>query len=96
MWKQFSPALPSNKTGSLEQLGSLLRKLRKDPKLLQQYDQIICDQLKDGIVERISDDKPLGKEFYLPHRPVIREAAESTKVRIVLMHRRKKTVNLLH
>ena len=83
MWKQFSPAFRSNKTGSLGRLGSLLRKLRKDPKLLQQYDQIIRDQLKDGIVERVSDDKPLGKKFYLPHRPVIQEAAESTKVRIV-------------
>ena len=54
MWKQFSSALPSNKTGSLGQLGSLLRKLRKDPKLLQQYDQIIRDQVKDGIAERVS------------------------------------------
>ena len=34
MWKEFSPALPSNKTRSLGQLGSLLKKLRKDPKLL--------------------------------------------------------------
>ena len=41
MWKQFGLALPSNKTGSLGRFGSLLRKLRKDPKLLQQYDQII-------------------------------------------------------
>ena len=24
-----------------------------------------------AIVERVSDDKPFGKEFYLPHRPVI-------------------------
>ena len=30
MWKQFSPALPSNKTGSLGQLGNLLKKMRKD------------------------------------------------------------------
>ena len=83
MWKQFSSALPSNKTGSLGQLGSLLRKLRKDPKLLQQYYQIIRDQLKDGIFERVSDDKPLGKEFCLPHRPVFRKAAKSIKVRII-------------
>ena len=34
MWKEFSPALPSNKTRSLRRLGSLLKKLRKDPKLL--------------------------------------------------------------
>ena len=36
-----------------------------------------------AIVERVSDGKPFGKEFYLPHRPVIREGVESTKVRIV-------------
>ena len=34
MWKEFIPALPSNKTRSLGRLGSLLKKLRKDPKLL--------------------------------------------------------------
>ena len=83
MWKKFRPALPSNKTGSLRRLGSLLGKMRKDPKLLQQYDQIIHHQLKDGIVERVSDDKPFGKEFYLLHQPVIRKAAGSTTVRIV-------------
>ena len=43
MRKQSSSVLPSNKTGSLGQLGSLLRKLRKYLKLLQKYNQIICD-----------------------------------------------------
>ena len=38
--------------------------------------------MKDGIVERFLDHKPFSKDFYLPHRLVIREAAESTKVRI--------------
>ena len=27
--------------------------------------------------------EPVGREFYLPHKPVIRESAESTKLRIV-------------
>ena len=39
--------------------------------------------MKKGIVERVPDDKPFGKEFYQPHRPVIRQAAGSTKIRIV-------------
>lgn len=26
---------------------------------------------------------PVGREFYIPHKPVIRESAESTKLRIV-------------
>ena len=50
MWKQFSQGLPSNKTGGLGGLKSLLRKMRKDPKKSQQYDQIISDQLKNHIV----------------------------------------------
>ena len=83
MWKQFSPALPSNKTGSLGRLGSLLRKLRKAPKLLQQCDQIMRDQLNDDIVERVSDDMPFGKELYLPHQPVIGKTAVSAKVKII-------------
>ena len=27
--------------------------------------------------------EPVGREFYIPHKPVIRESAESTKLRIV-------------
>ena len=35
-----------------------------------------------GIVEKVTSD-PVGREFYIPHKPVIRESAESTKLRIV-------------
>jgi hypothetical protein len=28
-------------------------------------------------------EQPVGKEFYIPHKPVIKEAVESTKTRIV-------------
>ena len=31
----------------------------------------------------IADQQPREVEFYIPHKPVVREAAESTKVRIV-------------
>lgn len=31
----------------------------------------------------IADQQPRGVEFYIPHKPVVREAAESMKVRIV-------------
>ena len=27
--------------------------------------------------------EPVGREFYIPHKPVIRESAESTELRIV-------------
>lgn len=50
--------------------------------MLGKYDEVIQDQLSQGIVERVHSD-PQGKEFYIPHKAVIRETAESTKIRIV-------------
>ena len=46
-----------------------------DPELFQQLDQIIQDQLKDGIIKEVSEDKAAGKKFYLPHKPVICQSA---------------------
>ena len=34
-------------------------------------------------MERVTDEPQGEREFYLPHKPVVREAAESTKMRIV-------------
>ena len=83
IWKDNKDELRSNKIGSMARLKNMLRRLRKDPVLYQQYDQIIRDQLMEGIVERVRKDEPKGREFYLPHRPVIKETAKTTKVRIV-------------
>ena len=82
LWKHGHDLLPNNEQGSLRRLESLLKKLQKEPNLLAQYDEVIQDQLAKGIVERVSSD-PVGREFYIPHKPVVREAAESTKLRIV-------------
>ena len=80
-WKGNHPPLPTNKAGSLNRLDSLVRKLKKQ-NTLEQYDQIIQDQLQQGIVERVENDAT-NKEFYIPHKPVVRESAETTKMRIV-------------
>ena len=50
--------------------------------LLEKYDEIIEEQLAEGIIEKVTDE-PKGKEFYIPHKPVIRESEESTKIRFV-------------
>ena len=48
------------------------------------YDQVIQEQLAEGVVERVTEEVNFGqREFYLPHKAVIRENAESTKPRIV-------------
>ncbi|XP_028404021.1 uncharacterized protein LOC114526636 [Dendronephthya gigantea] len=79
-WKGNHPSLPNNMAGSLSRLDNLIRKLEKQDSL-EQY-KIIQDQLEQGIVERVDNDAK-GKEFYIPHKPVIRESAETTKMRVV-------------
>ena len=51
-------------------------------RLSDEYDGIICKQLETNIVE-IAPEEVKGKKFYIPHKAVIREAAETTKTCIV-------------
>ena len=46
---------------------------------------MIHKQTNEGMIKKVNETKTLekGKELYLPHRPVIRESAETTKIRIV-------------
>ena len=80
-WRGNHPPLPSNKDGSLRRLSSLNKKLERQG-LTAEYDEIIQDQKEQGIVEECPT-KPGGREFYIPHKPVIREEAASTKLRVV-------------
>ena len=42
------------------------------------YDQVIQEQLVEGVVGRVSEEVNFGQqEFYLPHKAVICENAES-------------------
>ena len=81
-WKANHPELPNNKEGSRGRLNSLVKRLQKDPELFEKYDEIIKDELNKGIVEKAPSEAN-GKEFYIPHEPVVRKSAESTIVRIV-------------
>ena len=60
-----------------------LRKLKKEPEVLQTYDNIIKEQLKGGIIEKVAELEASERQHYLPHKAVVRENAETTKVRIV-------------
>ena len=80
-WKGDHPPLPSNKSGSLRRLGSLVKRLKRNGQL-EEYDTIIKEQLEEGIVEEAAVSVT-GREFYIPHKAVVREGAETTKMRIV-------------
>ena len=79
LWKAGHPPLPNNQKGSLVRLSNLVKKLQKVPSHLDEYDKIIQDQLKEGIVERVSDETQGERECYLPHKAVIRETAQSNQ-----------------
>ena len=51
-----------------------MRKLQREPGMIDKYDEIIQEQLKEKIVERV---------FYILHKPVKRETSTTTKLRIV-------------
>ena len=80
-WKGNHPPLPNNKEVSLRRLSNLHNRLRRLD-VTETYAEIIGKQKSEGIVE-VASDPPQGKEFYIPHKPVIRMGAETTKLRIV-------------
>ena len=84
-WKESHASLPDNYVLSVGRLKHLMHRLRKDPALLKEYDQIIREQEKLGIVETVDRSQPteVGKVHYLSHHPVIRHDKLTTMVRIV-------------
>lgn len=69
-WKGNHPTIPNNKAGSLKRLENTVRK-----GLLEQYDAIIKEQLVEGIIEP-AEEQFVGREFYIPHKPAIRDSVE--------------------
>ena len=80
-WKSNHPELLDNKQGSLNRLENLSRRLERKGQT-SEYDGIIKEQIEMNIVER-APEKVSGKEFYIPHKPVVRETAATTKMRVV-------------
>ena len=81
--KEYHEFIPDNYTLSLNRLFSLKSKLKKKPLLFSEYNNIIQGYIDEGIVEVVDDPGEPGEVHYLPHRAVIREDKETTKIRIV-------------
>ena len=83
IWKEKHPPLNNNKSGSFGRLNNLLRNLIRNNQL-ETYDDIIREQQKAVIVETVDRNASCqNKEFYILHKAVIRELAQTTKVCIV-------------
>lgn len=84
-WKQNRPLLPDNYRLSQKRLDGLLQRLHQKPSMLNEYDAIIRDQIKKGVVEVVDHpESPVNGEIhYIPHHAVVREDKLTTKLRIV-------------
>ena len=70
-WNGDRSNLPNNAKGSLQQLHVLTHKLDQSGQR-EEYDSIISEQKEQGVVE-IPERPAQGVEFYIPHKPVVRE-----------------------
>ena len=86
-FKQDHPVIPDNYKIAQGRLCSLLRRLRSEPQVLHQYDNVIKEQLATGVVElaNVDDEKIVepGNIHYLPHREVLKQDRSTTKLRVV-------------
>ena len=81
-FKDSNPIIEDNYNLSSNRLKGLVKKLRK-AELFERYDEIIINQLEEGIIEKADNRPEVGKVTYLPHRHILRENHESTPMRIV-------------
>lgn len=92
-WKDSHPPLPDNYDLCRKRLDGVLKRLRQDPEKLHQYNTVIQDQLRLGVVEIVSEPyERSGKRLhyhimaYLVKKNrhgVSREEKQTTKLRVV-------------
>ena len=83
-WKEAKSLLPTNYNLSLARLKGQIKKLQKDEKTAKEYGKVIKEQLEEGIIEKVTDENESREgTHYLPHHPIIREQAKTTKLSVV-------------
>ena len=82
-WKLGNETLPTNYELSLSRMKSQVKRLRKQPQILVEYENIINQQFDAGVIERVPRLETAEKVHYLPPQAVVRRDANTTKVRIV-------------
>ena len=82
-WKEGHDSLPSNYELSLSRVKSQIRKLRKESKVLEEYDAVIKEQLASGVIETVTELEKADQVHYIPHLAVVRREASTTKVHVL-------------
>ncbi|KAF1750846.1 hypothetical protein GCK72_017397 [Caenorhabditis remanei] len=83
-WNGKEIRMGTNKNLAYKRLMCLIEKLRNNSNLLREYNKIIKEQLKAGIIERVTPEmQKQGKSYYAPQNAVFKANSANTKVRIV-------------
>ena len=83
-WREENPNLFNNYKLSYGRLASTVTQIKKNPETMKQYNNIIEDQVKKGIIEKIDDNTVEGEiKHYIPHHGVIKPNNLTTKLRIL-------------
>ena len=88
-WKEQHELFPDKFENCVARLSSQLKRLRKDPEILKEYDSIIQDQLQSGIIDQEDCAKrpDVGRVHYLPHHGVVRRGVLTPNFVLFLMRR---------
>ena len=81
-WKESHPLLPTNSNVCKRRTRSLALRLSLTPNLLQTYNNIICDQLNRGFIERVYTPEQPGLTHFIPHH-CVKKNSITTPIRIV-------------
>ena len=83
-WKCNPEVLPDNFLVAKGRLKSLYRRFSSNPERLKEYNDIIWNQEAERIVETVdrNDVPQVGGVHYIPHREVICDDKDTTKMRI--------------
>ena len=84
-FKETPSILPDNYNLSLNRLKGLIKCLKDDPELFQEYNSVMKGQCQRGKLEDVDLSQPttVGCVYYLPHHPVVRKDKSTSRVRIV-------------
>ena len=62
-----------------------MKRLYQEPIILHEYDTVIKEQIRQGIVEAVenSPEEHCNGVHFLPHHAIVRQDKDTTKIRIV-------------
>ena len=78
-WIPGAQLTQTNQIQSRKRMRSVAKKLNQDPDLKAAYQDIITEQLEKEIIEKIPENSTGSRAFYMPHKPVVKSSATTTR-----------------